>query len=519
MPQIPQYESRLNPSGFGSSRGSSPADFGGQTAASVDQLGQIVTRLGEHMTAVRDQTRLASTSARAERQLQELSFQLQNGSTDDEGNFVPPPDPRDHEKLFDERAKQIRENAKSELNDDTLFAQYEAQFTKSYGREALSLRKANIELQKQKAMGDMAEGLDELATVASQGDVVARADAVARAHGAIDAFVAAGIMDPVKGVERKKSFDKTLDVADIRRDMRNPELALQNLLGGSAYPNLDPAERQQWVNTAITAVDRDAREKRAEESRRDKEAEKAKKEVQTQTAKAGADLDADGKLTVAWVRQNRDNLDETDYRALLKSASGESKVKTNPQIYADLRLRHAAGQDITMEVNQAYLNEDITKEDFNSLTGRRGAEDGPRKQQWYEDGERFLGTSIEDNELNPNPAIKALRAELLDRWGAWADANPEATPEQARKEYEALALEARMVDVGKMRISLPVPRYATGTRATISREDVATAKDDTKAALERQEIDQDEYNRQIGILHRWMTVIQAETPKTQPGAK
>lgn len=514
MPQIPQYESRVSPQGFGTGRGSTPSDFGGQTAQAVGQLGEVVSRLGEHMSKVRDAGLLAKSTAKSQQALQEYSFQLQNGSTDGEGNYLPPPDPREHEKLFDDRAKQINEEAKAELGEGQLYAEYEASFQRTYGSERLTLRKANIDLQKNQALSDLTVGMDSLATVASQGDPRSRAEAIARAEESVDTFVAAGLIDPVKGVAQKKSFNRLVDVADLRRDLRDPTTALQNLMGGKAYPNLDPAERQQWINTAITAVDKEAREKRAEQVRQDKEAEKAEKAFQSETAKTGAELEASGKLSVQWVRANRDNLDETDYRALLKSASGEGEGGTNKRVYSDLRLRRARGEDVSDEATAAYQDGSITKTDLNGLTGK-GAEDGPRKNQWHKDGEKFLGTVVADSDINPNPAIKALKAELLDRWGEWTDAHPDATPDQARKEYRALADEARMVDTDKLTIGLPMPRYSSGGRASLTPQTVVRAAMDTRAAFQSGEIDAAEYKRQGRILKQWTDAMRFKTPPAE----
>lgn len=513
MPQIPQYKSQINPTGTGAGRGSSPADFGGQTADAAAQLGDLVTRLGEHMATAGNKGRVLKATARAQRRLQAYSFELQNGSTDEEGNYLPPPDPRDHEKLFDARAKQIDDDARKELGQGALYAEYEGQARQVYETEKLSLRKANIGLLQNKALADLAAGLDDLAITAADGDERARLGSFERANTAIETYERAGLLDPTDAHDRRIAFGRQIDMSDLRRDMRDPTTALRNLLGKEAYPNLDPAERQQWITTATNAVDAEAREKRAEEERADRDAEKALKFVQTETAKTGAELEASGRLTPRWVRDNRDNLDETDYRALLKASSGKGEGATNKRVYSDLRIRRARGEDVADEVLAAYAAGDITKTDFNALTTGTESADGPRAQQWYKDGESYINTTLFASELNGDASIiKQLKADILDRWRMWADAHPDAKGEDARREYLALAESARQIDTSKIMQTEPLPRFVKGERNSVTMKSLREGQLALDQAYERGEIDGFDYQQQLRDMRTWAELLRARQP-------
>jgi hypothetical protein len=246
-------------------------------------------------------------------------------------------------------------------------------------------------------------------------------------------------------------------------------------------------------------------------------AERERKVMETAASKEGDVLLASNRLTTDWVEANRANLSEADHRYFYRQLTDEGTIETAPAIYADLRTRAAAGEDVREEARGLLVDRQMSKADYDKVVGRVEAEmtevDLPN---WYKRGERFIGQTLRVSDINPNPADAQMQAAAMDEWTQWAGQHPEATDEQARTAYQRIAQEYRFVDLTQTSLALPIP-------ATLAMErHRRPARDEVMAAMRRVAeqvasgaMPEQEGERQAGILEKWLRIAE-ETEDSAP---
>src|SRR5688572_23089463 len=98
MPRIQPYEQQVSAQGQVGGRRADGNDFA--PLAGLEAVASTVDRLATHYTNLRRGTQLSTMTAKAQQELQEYSFTLQNGNVGEDGVYQAPPDPMQHQKLF-----------------------------------------------------------------------------------------------------------------------------------------------------------------------------------------------------------------------------------------------------------------------------------------------------------------------------------------------------------------------------------------------------------------------------------
>lgn len=305
--------------------------------------------------------------------------------------------------------------------------------------------------------------------------------------------------------ELRRMGDKTLTRAALRGSIRqSPSTALARLRE-SPIPNIDPNEQQEWIGKAVTAVEQERRAQLQAEEELERRREERLERVQNETAKQGWELLARNELGAQWVFNNRDNLNKTDYKLLLDKAAGDpDSVETDVEVYADLRTRAGAGEDVTRDARLALESNQIKVSDFNNILNEVET-NAPQAQMpnWYDQGRSYIRGQIGGE--NANPFDLQVQSRVLDDWTRWAREHPEASIEDARDKYREYANEGLLIRGNT--VGLPVPKFFAGTRQD---PDLGATYRELKKAREQDEISEFEYQRQLRLIDDWQQRIEAQ---------
>lgn len=503
MPRIQPYEQQVSAQGQIGGRRADASDFA--PLAGLEAVVSTVDRLATHYTNLRRDSQLSTTTAKAQQELQEYSFTLQNGNVGEDGVYQAPPDPMQHQQLFTEKVKEINKRVKDSLDDET-YALFERDFSGTALRESFKVRENVIGKQRDAVMVEFQSNLTTLADIAANapdegGQLRAREDARLMAQ----KLVAGGVMTAEEGFKAEKSFDTIVTTSQIRHGMRDdPEGTLQALLG-KGFPLLtDPAVREKWIDQASRRYDSVLRANIAEEERTRRDQERAQRDLEDTTAKSADEMAVEGKLTPTWVMDNRENLSEGDYRHFLDVSKGKNVV-SDPETYVVLRDRAMAGKNVEEEAQLAYLNRKLSREDFDRILSdlktsgviKTASDADSGKPRWIKNGEDFIKTSLNAESPQTDSLTRMRAARVVDDWRLWAADHPNASDDEARKAYKGFADDALLLDDRGSTVMLIPPRFIVGTAKDPDVQATATA---TRRALDAGQIDQWEYRRQLDLI-------------------
>lgn len=522
MPVIREYQSQVMPAGEMGGRRASSADTD-RLGPGLQQLGDTLSRIGEHIGQVRQDALLTATASKAAGELQTYSDYLQHGRLNPDGSIDAPPDPGEHFGLYQQKAKEIEDRIKGELGDGATFGKFQREYAGMVVREGLQVRQAALNKQKAFATAELDTTIDDLANVAARGDEFVKSLVAEKLSGTVDRYVKAGVLTPEEGKKRMDKFGGILDTAQLREDIRrDPGVAIVGLLGDQ-YKSLQPDQREKWIDIASREADRQTRAQAAAQEQMRIQQERAQKELEETTAKAGYALAAQGRLPTAWVDANFNNLSKADYKALLDEASGRGPRSTNPDVYAPLRIAAGRGDtSVIQKAKDAYLRGDLTTENYNGLVSEVESHSDPTKgPSWYKQGNQFIDRFTTPDEVNPKAGARQRQAEALEEWRKWKDTHLDASEAEAEKAYRRIAEQALLIDqinLGKLRPTYQVLRpEGKGTA-----EDFAATWKATQDAFSRGEIDKFALEREAQLINERRKIqekLNQLNPPKQQGAK
>lgn len=284
---------------------------------------------------------------------------------------------------------------------------------------------------------------------------------------------------------------------------RDPDATLSRLVMPAAddvlFRNLTPDAR----DAMLKEVEGEQRARWQEEDQAYQREQRAEKEAGDTAAKDMDRLLAGGGLSARWLEQNRERLTPADYRYGYRKLTGEDEAPTNPTTYADLRLRASRGEDVRDDARHALLGGRIKTADFDRLVGEVEA----TRPNWYKRGVSYLTAASGYSDLNPDPDAGRKRGAMLDAWGEWANENPKAGDDQARKAWQQIESEFSLIDRSKIITSLRAPRYMVGGRLQQNLQSIEAAEAATVRAYRAKQIDEAEFKRQATILKQWKAAI------------
>lgn len=489
LPQIGEYQSRVSPFAEAPMAQMRPLS----TGAGVGAIGDALQKIQEQDSAVQATKLLATAQSDWMTNLEQRKQSAEPGAP----NFTP----NLMKEYGDYTAKVLKAAPRGEAN------RFLQERMASFGNE-LQQRALQYEAGERVANNtNIAKSSIDAAGNEVMTDPTAFAPRLAERRALIDAMPFTPDAKRQLTEYAQKSLSKFAVIGQINA---NPYATMMQLVSANptdlAIRALDPEIRMQLFDHA----DAMTRERLAEAARLETMQDRQKKLVEQDVAKSGEQLLANLQLSARWIESNRDKLDPADYRyfynALSKDQSAAKTERSDPTVYSDLIDRAHQGQDVRDEARRELVNKRITIASYDKIN----SETDQARPNWFKRGSEFISTSAAVSQLNPDPAAAQRKASMLDDWQDWANHNPKATDDQARKAYRDLVHEYAIVDLTGLTLTKRAPTYLVGSR---NAPDIDATEAATVRALENHEIDETEFARQAQLLKEWRTALQRATPK------
>lgn len=509
MPKIPGISYDQQAPGaldFTKARGT---EFGSQSAEGMQQLGNTLGNITTALYETYQDSKGSKAVSDAQAQIQEFTHKLKFGSTDETGKPIPPPDPETHEELYKKEVDRISKEAENNLSGRGLNV-FNSEFRSYSQKQGFAIKENAAELYRSRIQAYSDESLDQDAVSFVEANELTKPQIHAGAMNRIAALEKSGFYSPQEGLARRKRFVEESEVGSILKLVRTDPDAAASAIQAGEFKNLPAEKQQRYLDVALNASDRQVRQRNAEMDRQEAENRRQDAEVQKETAKQGFSLlyDKSGsKLTPQWVEDNRDSLTVEHYHVFARAATGRSESGTSPEVLSSLMLRAHQGKDVIPEATSAAARQLISVSELSSIINTASQEGiVASSENFFKRGKSYLTES-----LKPDAAAtgfeKDMAAKAFDDWYDWSKAHPNASQAEAKKEYQAIANEAKATNLDNLQITQMVPRYLKGGRAEVSYERLQQAFQDTKKAFEAGEIDRYQYQRQSDILLQWGKII------------
>jgi hypothetical protein len=519
MPQIRELgytEEAVGPVRRGSYTGD---DFGAQGARAVQELGNTVSVLTEKLGSNYMESQASRQLSDAQVELQRFTSDLQNGTADADGNSVAPPDPTQHARLYREKVESIRDRVTSQnfLSGGTtnLFNRQYDSFAEKQGivvdQNALSKFRLG-------ARSNLETTLEQQADTFVDADDLQKPGIQGTAFGEIDRAVQAGVLDENEARLMRKGFTNEVGRASLRKLIRTDSAAAIIALEGGEFNELDAEETQKWIDVAQGQYERDLNKENAEAERMRIAHERDQREIEEKTAKVLWDMQSKGTLAPETVENHADNLTLDEYKSLVKASSGISDVRTNPLVYADLRVAAGQGADVRGAAKKAYQSGQLDRDSFEKLMGETETNSAlAAKGNWYKRGKDTITMKMQpDAQIGDLVAQRDRMASALEDWQRWSTEHQNATPEEAERESKRLANDFSIVSREDLLLTKARPRFLRGDLNT---PDIANTVKATEEAFQKKQIDEFEFRRQMRLLDEWDRLLPEPEVKGKDNAK
>lgn len=250
MAEFPDYDSRLNIAG-GAPVTSSPApipSFEGATAGyqALSTAGEAVSKLGEKIVAARAQTDAMRATS---------DFLV--GLDSLEEKYAKDPDYRASPGKFSDELMKLKRDQSARISDPTLRERAGLEWTRAGLAAGKRVRSSAFRLEADDNTANLdAQELPNLRAAASATSQAERQAAIDRQLLANRTSAQAGWISEQARQQRDKRFLAALDASDVMEGIRSDPAATGAALDDPKnYPNLDPAQRQAYINAAKAQAD------------------------------------------------------------------------------------------------------------------------------------------------------------------------------------------------------------------------------------------------------------------------
>lgn len=239
--------------------------------------------------------------------------------------------------------------------------------------------------------------------------------------------------------------------------------------------------------------------------------------------KEGTFLDSQNLLTPDWLEAHRDDLSPPAYRRFARSlgdlVAGGPQARTDPQEF--VRLLDLAESDsiesrarAAEEAREAYLEERISKTDFNRLMTRAaGGGDQRFRKAGIAEVRRFVGGALRPKEGDGDGPNGRFLDQML-RFDEWLEANPEATARDVQTYGETFVKMERAL--AALQSTSPLPEFPGVLKPEDLRpRDIERGRALLRRAIEQGLIDTDSAGEQAELLEEWEKMIGAEDARAR----
>lgn len=319
MPALPGI-SRLQPGQASFGRRASAADFGAAQGAATEQRARLLPELAE----ASEKLLVAREGARADRALSEAALEVEQQIQ----ALGEDPDESTHEERFEKAAAEIRGRYSKPL-----FGMWQGDFAERFDelhtRAALRVRDGVRARRVSAGRADKEAALQNWANAFARADEGERGEIMAEAAEAIGRAQGAGLFSAEQAHDALRRFEATA-TGGLWRRLKNddPEQAMELLrerAGG--LERMDEAQRAVAIEEVENEIAQRARFAKAEEAAAKAAEKEARREREEQVTNQGMGLLLDGKLTVDWIRQNRESLSRTEIDYFLDQTKAKAGAK------------------------------------------------------------------------------------------------------------------------------------------------------------------------------------------------
>lgn len=183
---------------------------------------------------------------------------------------------------------------------------------------------------------------------------------------------------------------------------------------------------------------------------------------------------------------------------------------TNVQLFTELRIAAASGQDVTSQVRAAVKAGQLKVSDVNTLLNE-SERNSPQlaKKNWYKSGNRYLEGALKVGIFN-NGFEKTQLANAKEAWLNWSVAHPNATPEEAEQEAKNIVKEVSNIRQDELSLANLKPRFLVYSKTDPNTVDMAASYNETKKQHQDKKIDDYEFGRQMRQLRKWDDILEAQ---------
>lgn len=501
-------------------------------AAPVSQVGDQMAKLGSSLSAIGQdmneslqKAKASNFLADAQKRLQDTSFRLKYGSKDEAGNQIAPPDPEQHEELFQKEVQDISAKAGESLGGSAL-RMFDSEFSSYALRHELQIKSNAMELYNSRIQANTDEALSKFATNFVDEGPVGKSKIQSDAYALIDERVADGILTPEQGLARKAKFiddastGSYLKILSVRTpaDPYGKQAALDAIaaIDRGEFNTMNVEKKMHLREKGFSAFNSAVAAENHEMTRLQVQREKQEKETEKETIKQGLTLlyskdketgQVKSNLTPEWVLRNKNRLSVEYFNIFMQESSGRSPVKEDdPATVADLEGRVAFGEELSGELLAARKSGLIKTETMVRLLGQSYQESGLAiTKNWKKQGAQIIQQTFfaTDKELN-DPVARARYGRAMHEWNAVAielETDPTFTPEKAKKAVDEIVRSHSLANLNEMVFAKPLPKYWVGPRPS-SKSNPQQVNDalkksfaESEDAFKRGEITQGQFQR------------------------
>lgn len=234
----------------------------------------------------------------------------------------------------------------------------------------------------------------------------------------------------------------------------------------------------------------------------DRVAERRRKQLSDEAEKAMTDRFTAGNLSVSDVRSARSILTPEEYRKWTERAvrGWEPATHDDRRTYIELTDLSLAGEDVTAEARQAYLDGRITQTTYNELTTKE-------RDAQVDELTKYISNALKPSLLNPREGQAESYANAMDEWNQWTRRHKDATYQEKRDMAQSIARRYSFIDRNSMTMTMPMPRYFEGSRSDINRATLQATDIQTQAAYDSGKLSEEEYTEQCLIINNLFDVL------------
>lgn len=507
MPRIPGIQYTNTAPGPVAGGQATAVGEGAAMARGLQQLGDSLSEITGAVKDVWDDSRATKVMSDATTRLQKFTQDLTLGSIDDQGNFVPPASPDQHEELYRKEVESINSQAENELGSGRTLRKFSSEFTPLAQRQGYQVSSNAIELYKGQIQSLTDDALDKWATSYVNAPELQKPEIQLKAMQTINERQTSGVYTPAEALARQRRFFDQAETGSFRKMLKADPAATMLSIRQGDYKNLPIDTQEKFYNMAVSELHAQTTQRNVDEERRERKLRQQQQDLQNDTGKEAAKLLSENKLSGKWLLDNRDNLSKEDFSHFMLEASGRGAEYNDRDVYTNLALGVSDGQDVRENAAAAYKSGAITKGSFDRLISEsegRSASGG--QTNTFVDGRDKIKLAMGPVSEMRDPAERVRAVRILDAWADWNN-DPEhkkATATEAREEIDRLIGNLKIANMKDWRSGFIKPRFYKPQSDVIATKKVfLDVQRKTKEAFDAGKITKGDYQRETIEIQRW----------------